>query len=57
MSLSIIVELVQFSGNKIGMHEVDAQTTIMTPDCKKVLIGLHICLNLKIIDLNMQLEM
>jgi hypothetical protein len=55
MSLSTIVKLVQFSGNKTGMHEVDAQTTIMTPDCRKMLIGLHIFLNLRIIDLNMQL--
>jgi hypothetical protein len=51
------MELVQCSGNKIGIHEIDAQTTIVTPDCRKVLIGLHICLNLKIIDLNMQLVM
>jgi hypothetical protein len=51
------VELVQFSGNKNGVHEVDAQTTIMILDCKKMLIGLHICLNLRIIDLNMQLVM
>jgi hypothetical protein len=53
MSLSTIVELVQFNGNKIGIHKIDAQTTLVTPDCRKVLIGLYICLNLRIIDLNM----
>jgi hypothetical protein len=57
MSLSTIVELVQFNGNKTRIHERDAQNIIVTPKCKKVLIGLHICLNLKIIDLNMQLVM
>jgi hypothetical protein len=51
------MKLVQFGGNKTRMHEVDAQTTIVTFDCKKMLIGLHICLNLKIIDLNLQLVM
>jgi len=45
MSLSTIVKLVQFGGNKTRMHEIDAQTTIVTLDYKKMLIGLHICLN------------
>jgi hypothetical protein len=57
MSLSTIVKLVQFSGNKTRIHEIDAQIIIVTPNCRKVLIGLHICLNLRIIDLNMQLVM
>jgi hypothetical protein len=52
MSHSIVVELVQFSGNKLEF-EVDAQTIIVTLDCKGALIALHICLKLKIIDLNM----
>jgi len=51
------MKLVQFGGNKTGMHEIDAQTTIVTFDYRKMLIGLHICLNLIIIDLNMQLVM
>jgi hypothetical protein len=54
MSHSTIVESVQFSGNKLEC-QVDVQIIIVTPDCRGALIGLWICLNLIINDLNMQL--
>jgi hypothetical protein len=53
---SIIVESVQFSGNKLEC-QVDVQITIVTLNCRGTLIGLQICLNLIINDLNMQLVM